>query len=99
MPRYKITQHITGWKLIGNFIDAKDEDEAWDKWSVETSLIPTNILVNKEWEEIEEEYKVTDTELEKVGDTPTEGVKKWRENKEQGHKEWKKELDRIYKED
>ena len=99
MPRYKITQHLTGWKLIGNFIDAKDEDEAWDKWSEETSLKPTNILVNKEWEEIEEEYKVTDTELEKVGDTPTEGVKKWRENKEQGHKEWKKELDRIYKEE
>ena len=37
--------------------------------------------------------------ITKEGDTPTEGAKKWRENKEQGHKEWKKELDRIYKED
>ena len=82
MPRYKITQHLTGLKLIGNFIDAKDEDEAWDKWNEETSLKPTNILVNKEWEEIEEEYKVTDTELEKEGDTPTEEVKKWREARE-----------------
>ena len=48
--------------------------------------------VNKEWKEIEEEYKVTDTELRKEGDTPTEEVKKWRERKE-------KELDRIYTEE
>ena len=93
MPRYKITQHLTGWKLIGNFIDAKDEDEAWAKHEKDS-------YVNKEWKEIEEEYKVTDTELRKEGDTPTEEVKKWREgNRGQGHKEWKKELDRIYKED
>ena len=31
MPRYKITQHLTGWKVVENFIDAKDEDEAWTK--------------------------------------------------------------------
>ena len=93
MPRYKITQHLTGWKLIGNFIDAKDEDTAWEKHE-------KNSYVNKEWKEVEEEYKVTDTELRKEGDTPTEEVKKWREgNRGQGHKEWKKELDRIYKED
>ena len=74
MPRYKITQHLTGWKLIGNFIDAKDEDEAWDKHEKDS-------YVNKEWKEIEEEYKVTDTELRKEGETPTEEVKKWRESK------------------
>ena len=28
MPRYKITQHLTGWKVVENFIAAKDEDEA-----------------------------------------------------------------------
>ena len=93
MPRYKITQHLTGWKLIGNFIDAKDEDEAWEKHEKDD-------YVGEEWNEVEEEYKVTDTELRKEGDTPTEEVKKWREgNRGQGHKEWKKELDRIYKED
>ena len=31
--------------------------------------------------EAEEEYKVTDTEITKEGDTPTEEVKKWREKK------------------
>ena len=56
MPRYKITQHLTGWKVIGNYIDAKDEDEA--------------------------EYKITDTDIEKEGDTPTEEVKKWKEKNE-----------------
>ena len=75
MPRYKITQHLTGWKLIGNFIDAKDEDEAWDKHEKDS-------YINKEWKEIEEEYKVTDTELRKEGETPTEEVKKWREKNE-----------------
>ena len=39
--------------------------------------------VNKEWKEIEEEYKVTDTELRKEGDTPTEEVKKWREQRKE----------------
>ena len=92
MPRYKITQHLTGWKIVENFIDAKDEDDAWEKHNERD-------YVNQEWREAEEEYKLVDTEITKEGDTPTEGVKKWRENKEQGHKEWKKELDRIYKED
>ena len=27
MPRYKITQHLSGWKVIENSIDAKDEDD------------------------------------------------------------------------
>ena len=89
MPRYKITEHLTGWKIVENFIDAKDEDDAWEKHNERD-------YVNQEWREAEEEYKLVDTEITKEGDTPTEGVKKWRENKEQGHKEWKKELDRIY---
>tara|TARA_R110001583_G_scaffold98333_1_gene243344 strand:+ start:440 stop:718 length:279 start_codon:yes stop_codon:yes gene_type:complete len=92
MPRYKITQHLSGWKIVENFIDAKDNDDAWEKHNKEK-------YANKEWREAEEEYKLVDTEITKEGDTPTEGAKKWRENKEQGHKEWKKELDRIYKED
>ena len=92
MPRYKITEHLTGWKIVENLIDAKDEDDAWEKHNERD-------YVNQEWREAEEEYKLVDTEITKEGDTPTEGVKKWRENKEQGHKEWKKELDRIYKED
>ena len=77
MPRYKITQHLTGWKLIGNFIDAKDEDEAWEKYNENGE----NVLVNKEWKEVDEEYKLVDTEITKHGDTPTEEVKKWRESK------------------
>ena len=92
MPRYKITEHQTGWQTLENFIDAKDNDDAWEKHNKEK-------YANKEWREAEEEYKLVDTEITKEGDTPTEGAKKWRENKEQGHKEWKKELDRIYKED
>ena len=75
MPRYKITQHLTGWKLIGNFIDAKDEDESWDKHE-------KNSYVNKEWKIIDEEYRNVDMTLEKVGDTPIEEVKKWREKNE-----------------
>ena len=77
MPRYKITQHLTGWKVIGNYIDAKDGDEALENYNKHGD----GDLVNDEWKEIEEEYKVTDTEITKEGDTPTEGVKKWREKK------------------
>ena len=77
MPRYKITQHLTGWKLIGNFIDAKSEEDAWEKWNT----IADDTLVNKEWKEVDEEYKLVDTEITKHGDTPTEEVKKWREQK------------------
>ena len=28
MPRYKITQHLSGWKIVENFVDAKNEEEA-----------------------------------------------------------------------
>ena len=87
--------HQTGWQTIENFVDAKDKDDAWEKYGMDGD----KGLVNKEWKVVDEEYKEVDTEITKEGDTPTEGAKKWRENKEQGHKEWKKELDRIYKED
>ena len=78
MPRYKMTQHQTGWQTLENFIDAKDEDDAWEKWNTNCE----DALVNKEWREAEEEYRITDTEITKEGDTPTEGVKKWREQNE-----------------
>ena len=74
MPRYKITEHLTGWKIVENFIDAKDEDDAWEKHNERD-------YVNQEWREAEEEYKLVDTEITKEGDTPTEGVKKWREQR------------------
>jgi len=78
MPRYKISQHQTGWQTVENFVDARDNDEAWEKYNENGE----NVLVNKEWKIIEEEYKLVDTEITKEGDTPTEGVKKWREQNE-----------------
>ena len=77
MPRYKVSMHQTGWQTLENFVDAKDEDEAWEKYNENGE----NVLVIKEWKIIEEEYKLVDTEITKEGDTPTEGVKKWREQK------------------
>ena len=77
MPRYKVSMHQTGWQTLENFVDAKDEDEAWEKYNENGE----NVLVNKEWKIIEEEYKLVDTEITKEGDTPTEGVKKWRGQK------------------
>ena len=44
MPRYKITEHLTGWKIVENFIDAKDEDDAWEKHNERD-------YVNQEWRE------------------------------------------------
>ena len=70
MPRYKITQHLTGWKVVENYIDAKDEDEAWKKHDQDD-------YVGEEWREAEEEYKVTDTEINFFG-----LYKKWREKNE-----------------
>ena len=35
MPRYKITEHQTGWQTLENFIDAKDEDDAHEKHNEE----------------------------------------------------------------
>ena len=74
MPRYKISQHQNGWQTIENFVDAKNLDDAWEQYNKDK-------LVNKEWKVKEEEYKIVDTDINKVGDTPTEEVKKWRESK------------------
>ena len=75
MPRYKITEHQTGWQTLENFIDAKDEDDANEKHN-------KGEYVNKEWKIIDEEYKNVDVEITKEGDTPSEEVKKWREENE-----------------
>ena len=72
MPLYKITQHLSGWKVVENLIDAKDKDEAWKKHEQDR-------YVNKEWREAEEEYKVNDTEIEEESETWVEGYKKWDE--------------------
>ena len=32
MPRYKVSMHQTGWQTLENFVDAKYEDEAWEKY-------------------------------------------------------------------
>jgi len=78
MPRYKITQHLSGWKVVENFIDAKDEDNAWENYNKHGD----GDLVNDEWKEVEEEYKVNDTEITKDSETWLEGYKKWREKNE-----------------
>ena len=75
MPRYRITDHQTGWQTLENFIDAKDKDDAHEKHNVSE-------YVNKEWKIVDEEYRIVDTEITKEGDTPTEGAKKWREKNE-----------------
>ena len=75
MPRYKITEHQTGWQTLENFVDAKNLDDAWEQYNKDK-------LVNKEWKIIDEEYRNVDMTLEKVGDTPTEEVKKWRKGNE-----------------
>ena len=67
MPRYKITEHQTGWQTLENFIDAKDEDDANEKHN-------EGEYVNKEWKIIDEEYRNVDVEIIKEGDTPTDDV-------------------------
>ena len=78
MPRYKISMHQTGSQTMENFVDAKDKDDAWEKYGMDGD----KGLVNKEWKVVDEEYREVDTEITKEGDTPTEGVKKWREQNE-----------------
>ncbi len=90
MPRYKMTQHLTGWKVVENFIDARSEDDAWEKWNANCE----NALVNKEWKEIEEEYKVTDTDIELIKDYPPKnswGMIKPNESWVEGYNKWKEE--------
>ena len=50
----------------------------WEKYGMDGD----KGLVNKEWKVVDEEYREVDTEITKEGDTPTEGVKKWREQNE-----------------
>ena len=78
MPRYKITQHLSGWKVIENSIDAKDGDEALENYNKHGD----GDLVNDEWKIIEQEYKVTDTEIHEDSETWKEGHKKWKEKNE-----------------
>ena len=77
MPRYRITQHLSGWKTIENFVDAQTEEEATELYNKGDENL--NLL---EWKVIDEEYRNVDMTIEKVGDTPTEEVKKWREGNE-----------------
>ena len=77
MPRYRITQHLSGWKTIENFVDAQTEEEATELYNKGDENL--NLL---EWKVIDEEYRNVDMTIEKVGDTPTEEVKKWRETNE-----------------
>ena len=77
MPRYRITQHLSGWKTIENFVDAQTEEEATELYNKGDENL--NLL---EWKVIDEEYRNVDMTIEKVGDTPTEEVKKWREQNE-----------------
>jgi len=75
MPRYKITEHQTGWQTLENFVDAKDEDDAHEKHNVSE-------YVNKEWKIIDEEYRNVDTDVTEDSETWLEGHKKWREKNE-----------------
>ena len=77
MPRYRITQHLSGWKTIENFVDAQTEEEATELYNKGDENL--NLL---EWKVIDEEYRNVDMTIEKVGDTQTEEVKKWREGNE-----------------
>ena len=77
MPRYRITQHLSGWKTIENFVDAQTEEEATELYNKGDENL--NLL---EWKVIDEEYRNVDMTIEKVGDTTTEEVKKWRETNE-----------------
>ena len=75
MPRYKITEHQTGWQTLENFIDAKDKEDAYEKHNV-------GEYGNKEWKIIDEEYRNVDTDVTEDSETWLEGHKKWREKNE-----------------
>ncbi len=75
MPRYKITEHQTGWQTLENFIDAKDKEDAYEKHN-------EGEYVNKEWKIIDEEYRNVDTDVTEDSETWLEGHKKWREKNE-----------------
>ena len=75
MPRYRITEHQTGWQTLENFIDAKDKEDAYEKHN-------EGEYVNKEWKIIDEEYRNVDTDVTEDSETWLEGHKKWREKNE-----------------
>jgi len=75
MPRYKITEHQTGWQTLENFIDAKDKEDAYEKHN-------EGEYVNKQWKIIDEEYRNVDTDVTEDSETWLEGHKKWREKNE-----------------
>ncbi len=63
MKSYKIRQPLQGWKIVENFIDANNEKEAEIKCKKEN-------FVNKDWKEVEEEYRLIDTEINLINDLP-----------------------------
>ena len=63
MKRYKIKEHLQGWKIVENFIDANNKKEAEIEYKKQN-------FVNKDWREVEEEYRLIDTEIKLINDLP-----------------------------
>ena len=59
MKLFKVRQHLQGRKVIENFIEAKNENEAKKKCE-------KNKFMKKNWSEVNEEYRLIDTEFELV---------------------------------
>ena len=59
MKLFKVRQHLQGRKIIENFIEAKNEDD--DKKKFEK-----NKFIKKNWSEVDEEYRLIDTEFELI---------------------------------
>ena len=59
MKLFKVRQHLQGRKIIENFIKAKNEDDAKKKCE-------KNKFIKKNWSEVDEEYRLIDTEFELI---------------------------------
>ena len=59
MKMFKVKQHLQGRKIIENFVEANNEKEAEMKCKNEKFL-------NNEWKEVDEEYRLIDTEFELI---------------------------------
>ena len=59
----KIKEHLQGWKTVENFIDANNKKEAEIEYKKQN-------FVNKDWREVEEEYRLIDTEINLINDLP-----------------------------
>ena len=59
MKLFKVRQHLQGRKIIENFIEAKNENDAKKKCE-------KNKFMKKNWSEVNEEYRLIDTEYELV---------------------------------